>query len=421
MKTSVSPVNSSRCRQCVPHKFSANSPSLTMHRLVRHGLGKAALALMLYFLYLVPTMAQAASEDAPSTKDCKANEVVRFRGGTARLENDLFTGTDQNYTNGVALTLVSHDMAGRLRPECLPVPARLHAELIKFMNPDFWADAGNSANTQNVVAKFGQSIFTPKDFARTDLILDDRPYAGLLYMGLAWNRRRHEPQTNLEMLDTREITLGVIGPWSLAEQSQNVVHDAIGADRFLGWQHQLKNEPAIQLALDRKFRDYRGTGAIIPGFSADSIRSLGLRLGNIETSATLGIEGRIGWNLPNDFGSYPIRPGAENRPPSAASIHSEADGANTTATKPRPGVHLFGTLETKLVAHDFSLDGNLFRSSHSVSRRPWVAQAAVGVSAQGILAGHGIRLAVMRVYRSREFEEQSTNQAYGSVALSIEF
>jgi len=27
----------------------------------------------------------------------------------------------------------------------------------------------------------------------------------------------------------------------------------------------------------------------------------------------------------------------------------------------------------------------------------------------------------MRVYRSREFEEQGPNQAYGSVALSLEF
>ncbi|MGV8892576.1 MAG: lipid A deacylase LpxR family protein [Burkholderiaceae bacterium] len=398
-----------------------NPTRMSTKLLTRHGLGGSALAFLLNGLCLLPAMAQAVSEDASSIRDCKPNEVIKFRGGTARLENDLFTGTDQNYTNGVAFTLVSHDMAGRLRPECLPVPVRLHAELIKFMNPNFWADAGNSANTQNVVVKFGQSMYTPKDFSRTDLILDDRPYAGLLYMGLSWNRRKHEPQTNLEMLDTREITLGVIGPWSLAEQSQNVVHDAIGADRFLGWQHQLKNEPAIQLALDRKFRDYRGTGAIIPGFSADSIRSLGLRLGNIETSATLGIEGRIGWNLPNDFGNYPIRPGAENRPPSAASIHSEADGANTTAAKPHPGIHLFGTLETKLVAHEFSLDGNLFRSSHSVTRRPWVAQAAVGISVHGLLSGHGAKLAVMRVYRSREFEEQSTSQAYGSIALSIEF
>jgi lipid A 3-O-deacylase len=383
--------------------------------------GRSALAFLLTGFCLLPLTAQAVSEDASRIRDCRADEVVRFRGGTARLENDLFTGTDQNYTNGVAFTLVSHDIPGRLRLECLPAPIRLHAQLIQFMNPGFWADADNSAAAQNVVVKFGQSMYTPKDYTRTGLIPDDRPYAGLLYMGLAWNRRKHEPESNREMLDTREITLGVIGPWSLAEQTQNLVHDARGIDRFQGWQHQLKNEPAFQLALDRKFREFRGAGAIIPGFSADSIRSLGLRLGNIETSATWGIESRIGWNLPNDFGSYPIRPGAENRPPSAASIHGKSSDSVPAASRPRPGVHLFGVLEAKAVAYDFSLDGNLFRSSHSVSRRPWVAQAAVGVSAQGILAGHGVRLAVMRVYRSREFEEQSTNQAYGSVALSIEF
>lgn len=373
------------------------------------------------FFFIVSANAQATNENISSINDCKADEVVRFRGGTARLENDLFTGTDQNYTNGVAFTAVSHDIVGKLRTECLPTPARLHAELIKFLNPGFWSDAENPAHTQNVVVKFGQSMFTPKDFARADLIVDDRPYAGLLYVGMSWNRRKHEPQSNSEMLDTREITLGVIGPLSLAEQSQNLFHDAIGVDRFLGWQHQLKNEPALQLAMDRKFKGYRGTGAIMPGFSADSIRSLGLRLGNIETSATLGIEGRIGWNLPNDFGTYPIRPGAENRPPSAASIHSGPDDAPSVAAKPRPGIHLFGAIETKLVAHDFSLDGNLFRSSHSVTRRPWVTQAAVGVSTHGMVAGHGVKLAVMRVYRSREFEEQGPNQAYGSVALSLEF
>lgn len=379
------------------------------------------MALMLNGFCLSTAMAQAISESAAGIGSCTADESLRFRGGTARLENDLFTGTDQNYTSGVALTLVSQDIPGRLRAECLPAPVRLHAQLIKIMNPVFWADADNLAYTQNVVIKFGQSMYTPKDFSRTDLISDDRPYAGLLYIGMAWNRRKHAPESDLEMLDTREITLGVIGPSSYAEQSQNLVHDMIGADRFLGWQHQLKNEPAFQLALDRKFREFRGSGAIIPGFSADAIRSLGVRIGNIETSATVGIEGRIGWNLPNDFGSYPIRPGAENRPPSAASIHGKSSASVPAASRPHPGVHLFGTLEARLVAHDFSLDGNLFRSSYSVTRRPWVAQAGVGLSAQGILAGRGVRLAVMRVYRSREFEEQSTNQAYGSIALSIEF
>lgn len=395
--------------------------SSIMNSHVRNGLEQTVRVLVASALFWSSAIAQIVNEGAAGAGDCSVEETPRFRGGTARLENDLFTGTDQNYTNGVAFTLVSHDIPGTLRSECLPAPIRLHAQLIQFMNPGFWADTANSAATQNVVVRFGQSIYTPEDKTRTDLITDDRPYAGLLYMGLAWNRRKHEPESSREMLDTREISFGVIGPWSLAEQTQNLVHDVRGLDKFQGWQHQLKNEPVFQLALDRKFKEFRGAGAITPGFSADSIRSIGLRLGNIETSATAGIEGRMGWNLPNDFGSYPLRPGAENRPPSSASIHGKSSDAVPASSRPRPGIHVFGILEAKAVAYDFSLDGNLFRSSHSVSRRPWVAQAAVGVSAQGLLAGHGVRLAVMRVYRTREFDGQSTNQAYGSVALSFEF
>ena len=348
---------------CAHHPTSTNS-------FARHGRGRAVPTLAMSIVLLSPAMALAVNED---TGNCTTEETLRLRGGTVRLENDLFTGTDQNYTNGAALTLISHDIHGKPRPECLPAPIRLHAQFIQFMNPGFWADTGNSADMQNVVVRFGQSMYTPKDYTRTDLITGDRPYAGLLYMGLAWNRRKHEPESNREMLDTREITLGVIGPWSLAEQTQNRIHDARAIGRFQGWQHQLKNEPAFQLAMDRKFREFRGAGAVSPGFSADSIRSLGLRFGNIETSATAGIEGRIGWNLPNDFGSYPLKPGAENRPPSAASLHGKPNAAIPPESRPRPGMHLFGILEGKAVAYDFSLDGNFFQSSHSVSRRPWVA------------------------------------------------
>ncbi|MDP1647603.1 MAG: lipid A deacylase LpxR family protein [Rubrivivax sp.] len=399
---------------------AAITPSLSNPVPAARGLAKAALALALS-LPMLPALAQATADGASGVENCKASEAIEFRGLTARLENDLFANTDRNYTNGVAFTAVSRDIAGSVRTECLPAPVRLHAELVKFLNPGFWSAAGNPAHSQNVVVKFGQSIYTPNDPLRTDLIVDDRPYAGLLYVGMSWNRRTHASQSATEMLDTREITLGVIGPWSLAEQAQNLVHDAIGADRFLGWEHQLKNEPALQLALDRKFKNYRGDGAVTPGLSADSIRSIGLRLGNIETSAALSIEGRIGWNIPNDFGTYPIRPGAENRPPSSASHRGTSNEAARIASGPRAGVHLFGTLEAKLVARDFSLDGNLFRSSHRVTRRPWVAQAAVGFSAQGVVAGHRAKLAVMRVYRSREFKEHESDHAYGSVALSIEY
>ena len=379
---------------------------------------RCRILLIKILLLLVSFSTMGANKSGDTAITCTPRESIQFRGGTLRLENDSFTDTDQNYTNGVSVTMVSHDIPGQLHPECLSVPSRLFMRFIQRMNPGFWNDMNYSADSQNVVFRLGQSMYTPEDFSRTDLVEDDRPYAGLLYTGLAWNRRKFNPKSNLDMLDTREITVGVIGPLSLAEQAQNLVHDAFGDERFLGWDNQLGNEPAIQLALDRKYKSSNHAGAITRGFSADSIRSVGLRLGNIETSATIGIEGRIGWNLPNDFGSYPIRPGAENRPPSAVFNQDQVTGA---VNQPMPGVHFFVTLEAKAVGYDFSLDGNLFRSSHSVSRRPWIVQAPVGISGQGFIAGYGFRLAVMHVYRTREYDEQLNDHSYGSIALSVEF
>jgi hypothetical protein len=361
--------------------------------------------------------AQAAIASEFSSGACADDQPLRFRGFTARIENDLFVDTDRNYTSGVSVTAISEDLDGALDPQCLPWPVRLHAALIDRFDPGFWRSDTVGAATRNVVFKVGQSMYTPADPQRSDLIADDRPYAGLLYAGLSWNRRTYDPEADAEKLDTREITLGVIGPYSLAHEAQDVIHEIRGFEKFRGWGNQLRNEPALQLARDQKYRAHRGAGPVIPGFSADMIRAIGLRLGNIETSASAGVEGRIGWNLPNDFGSYPIRPGAENRPPAPASHASHQN----RFTAVRPGAHMFAALEAKLVAHDFSLDGNLFSDSHSVTRRPLVVQAALGFSVHSPVAGHGVRLAVMRVYRSREFREQHGRHSFGSILLSVEF
>ena len=348
---------------------------------------------------------------------CADDQPVLFRGFTARIENDLFVDTDRNYTSGVSVTAISEDLGATLEPQCLPWPARLHAALIRRFDPGFSSIDTHGAPAQNVVFKVGQSMYTPGDPQRTDLIADDRPYAGLLYAGLSWNRRTHDPEADVEKLDTREMTLGVIGPLSLAHEAQDLIHEVRGFEKFSGWDNQLQNEPALQLARDQKYRAYRGASPIISGFSADMIRAIGLRLGNIETSVSAGVEGRIGWNLPNDFGSYPIRPAAENRPPAPASPVPHGDRFAAV----RPGAHVFAALETKLVGYDFSLDGNLFRDSHSVTRRPLVVQAALGFSVQRPVAGHGVRLAVMRVFRSREFQEQHGRHSFGSLLLSVEF
>ena len=340
-----------------------------------------------------------------------------WRSISGRLDNDFFAGTDNNYSHGLALALISHDIGGTRRPRCLPGPLNLYTRLLGRLDPGFWSDNGNDSATQNLVVRVGQSIYTPEDKESTELVADDRPYAGLLYLGAAWNRRLHRPESGYEMLDVRDVTLGLIGPWSLAERTQNLIHRIGALESFQGWSHQVQNEPAIQFTLERKFKPYF-PAAYKPGWGSDVIGTYTVRVGNIETAVGGGVELRSGWNLPNDFGSHPIRPGAENRPPRAAA----GQFRRTSTDRPQAaGVNAFVNLEAKAVAWNFSLDGNLFRDSHHVTRRPWVTQASAGISGQWTLAGHDFRLALMRVWRSREFEEQPGHHAFGSIALSMDF
>src|SRR3546814_7338852 len=90
--------------------------------------------------------------------------------------------------------------------------------------------------------------------------------------------------------------------WSGAREWQDRGHDVSGIDRVRGWDHQLHNEPAVQFAIERKYKRF-AEGAIRPGWGHDLVASHAVRLGNIETAASVGLEGRFGWNLPNDFGS----------------------------------------------------------------------------------------------------------------------
>src|SRR3546814_6683795 len=90
-------------------------------------------------------------------------------------------------------------------------------------------------------------------------------------------------------------------PTDTSVPSSPLVHDVRGIDRFLGWDHQLHNEPAVQFAIERKYKRF-AEGAIRPGWGHDLVASHAVRLGNIETAASVGLEGRFGWNLQNDFG-----------------------------------------------------------------------------------------------------------------------
>ncbi len=320
------------------------------------------------------------------------------------FENDLFTETDQNYTNGIRMSLVSPNLQSFQQQFIEQEPLRswfewLNPRLERFhpKSPGTGissSDAGN--NNRRVVLSLGQTIFTPQNRQATELLVDQRPYAGWLYLGVAYHAR------NDDQLKTVGINVGMIGPAALGQEAQDLIHDLRGFDRFQGWDNQLKNEPGLQLIYEKKDKLLSRTAG--SGFGFDLLSHYGGSVGNVAIYANAGAEIRAGWRIPDDFGTSAVRPGGDNSAPGG---------------KPRRGVglHFFVSTDARLVVRDIFLDGNSFRQSHSVDKEPLVADAAVGVS----LVYEELKLSFARILRTREFKLQPHHHDYGSLSLSWNF
>ncbi len=93
-----------------------------------------------------------------------------------------------------------------------------------------------------------QTIYTPEDLERSDLILDDRPYAGYTYLGVAVHR------TTPKIMDTLELDIGIVGPHSYAQDVQEWAHRVFDSTEPKGWSNQLEDEFTLELIYERKWR-----------------------------------------------------------------------------------------------------------------------------------------------------------------------
>ncbi|MGM0537671.1 MAG: lipid A deacylase LpxR family protein, partial [Thermodesulfobacteriota bacterium] len=221
--------------------------------------------------------------------DSRANAASPAQYQTLQVfyENDLFGNTDKYYTNALQLTWLSRDLEEYKDDIRLPEWSLPLLRLAPFVNePD---------STHNVGLILGQHIYTPADIYTEKLIPDDRPYAGFLYAGLALHSK------TADQLDTIELAAGMVGPSALGEQTQNTVHKIRDLKKAQGWENQLRDEPALRLSWQRKWRAWEKTAACCLG--TDFIPSAGLTAGNVLTAANAGTEVRFGYRLPQDFGS----------------------------------------------------------------------------------------------------------------------
>ena len=321
----------------------------------------------------IPTLPKNA-EPVRTPDEADDKGVVSFV-----FENDIVDNTDRGYTNGFRGSWLSSEKH----------------------NPDWLNDAANwmplldSSGNKRVSLAIGQDIYTPRDLQRNPPDPNDQPYAGWLYgsMGLLSDTGK--------TLDNVQLTLGMVGPASGAEQTQKTVHNLIGDEDPKGWHSQLHDEPGVILTYERSWRDLYEASAY--GLGADIIPHVGANLGNVDTSAAVGTTFRLGYDLPADYGPPRIRPSLL--------------GSDFFIPSKELSYYLFSTVEGRAVGRNIFLDGNTFESSPSVDKEILVGSLQVGAA----VTYEDFRLSYTQVFMSKQYTTETRPDQYGSLSLSYRF
>ena len=305
------------------------------------------------------------------------------------LENDLVVRTDQHYTHG---SRIGHAFAERPHDSPGGTVARLANGLPELGNqPIAWRPS--IAVTQN--------IYTPEDTSRPDLIPNDRPYAGWLF-ATGSILKRGTIGRNTPVLDAWSAQVGVVGPASMAEQSQNTVHRVRALGLAQGWDNQLRNEPDVGVRLARVLRysaPVRGqvTGEFLP--------HMGVVAGTAQSFASLGGQWRIGLRMPADFGWRSI----DDVVPASG---GRAAGGNAPW-----GIHGFLAADARVFGHNVLVQGNLFQDSHSMPLQRVVGEVKAGL----VYSGRRWDIAYTHQVRTAEFKGQGDVDSFGSFSVGFKW
>jgi hypothetical protein len=290
---------------------------------------------------------------------------------TLLVENDVFTNSDNNYTNGVGVAWVSGAVA---------------AEDSGFVGhwTRWWsflpyvADDGYATYASWSLA---QEMNTPDDITDPDPSPDDQPYSGILYVDSTLYARKPN------WTHAWQLKLGVVGPASQAEVVQRDFHRLIGAGKPRGWDTVAHLAAAGRVGRSAQWR-------VVP------VATVGV--GNYFTGAGGGVYGEVGWDLVDALGVTALRSGL--------------NAASTVGVVPRGvwSVSLFGGAGAYAVAHYMPLDGTLFRDSRSVDSKPVIAMGSFGFC----LRRGGFTLSFARTFFSNTFDTQRERTDFGTLAVS---
>ena len=344
-------------------------------------------------LLSAPAHAQETRPPDPAGLQKKATEHIRNapydRYLSFSYENDLIgDGKDKYYTSGVRATYF--DVNSEVPP---------FIDALSGIVPGFETNA-----TTSTFFTLGQNLYTPSRIDQRVPDDGDRPYAGWLYgsVGVATLTEDH--------VDELELTLGIVGPEALGEQTQKFIHSHItDSPTPKGWNSQLDFEPGVILSWQRRWP--QGIGGNWNLDFGDEFRlnlepSVNASLGNVYTYAGSGLMFTFG----------PYQDTLQDTPPR---VQPAMSGTGYFDVPDQDwSWYLFSGFSGRAVARNIFLDGNSFDSDGpDVDRKILVGDAVAGLA----FTLNNYRLSYTANFRTKEFDGQPDDTVFGSITLTTRF
>ena len=320
-----------------------------------------------------------------------------------QLDNDLFAGSDRDYTNGIRVGIVQEfslesekgqRLNNRLRGGAKKIRDRLQSMRL------------NDDDNLRFARGFGltQLIFTPEDPLALSSPEGERPYAG--WLGLEYSL--HVKADNL--VNSLTLSVGTTGDASQAQPAQNWVNRNIsGSPIFQGWDSQVPSELTVNVNFDHKQR-FKRLSRSISGHNwleIDGYYETGVAAGNFRSDAYLGSLARIGYRLPKNFSTPRVQIGSYG--------HQLFTDQNDYGNK--FSAFAFAGARASAVLHDITLDGPVFRDFDTgVESKPLVGELVYGLG----IRYRKMDLLFSQTVRSDEFAGQTENLKFGSFMLRFQ-
>ena len=284
-------------------------------------------------------------------------------------DNDayLFYGQDRYYTNGL---------------------------FIYFRHATDQQKLGEKLEKLTYEISVAQKIYNPISGYRPNPATQDRPFAGYLYTGGNINLFYKD-----ESIFKAGLEIGTVGPNSLGEAGQKLLHETVGFYTIDGWQYQIKNELALNLSAQYTQLLHRSAKKDLD-FSVEGYANVGTTF----SGAGVGLLFRAG-NINQLFNSSYTKSVISNNAKKEKLVKKEA--------------FFYAKPQINVVAYDATIQGSMFNNDSPVTFEPkrivFAQQLGFNYSTPRFTFDFGL------LFKSKEINSKAKAHQYGTIALFYRF